>query len=230
MREVEGRTAPPQGRTALPPAGAAPPPTGATPAPTRTAGIGLPASVKSFNALAMYAFVVLGVPDGMIGTVWPDLRRGFGAPLGDLGIVLLVGTLGTLASSSVVGVLLGRVGVRGTVILGGAAGGLGAAGVVVSPVFWAFVLSGMFIGLAAGLLDGVVNTSTALAGRNRLLNVLHGCYGVGTAIAPLLVTAAVVVGQWRSAYGVLLAAEAALVVAWWLAGRRSSAANGAPEA
>ena len=164
----------------------------------------------------MYSFVVLGLPDGMIGTAWPALRRGFHVPLEDLGVVLLVGTLGALASSSVSGLVLARLGIRSTVMTAGAIAGLGATGMVLAPAFWAFVLAGTAIGVAAGLLDSAVNTAVALAGRNRLLNLLHGCYGVGTTIGPLVVTAAVLAGSWRPAYGVLLAVEAALVGGWWL--------------
>jgi len=45
------------------------------------------------------------------------------------------------------------------------------------------------IGVAAGFLDSSVNTAVALANRNRLLNMLHGCYGIGTTIGPLVITA-----------------------------------------
>jgi len=175
---------------------------------------------RAFGGLSMSAFVVLGLPDGMIGTAWPTLRRGFGAPLGDLGIFLLVGTIGGLASSSVAGLLLGRFGTRLTIMGGGLAGALGAAGILASTGFWPFALSGILIGVAAGLLDSAVNTSIALAGRNRLLNMVHGCYGVGTALGPLVVTGAVLAGSWRAGYGVVIVAELALVAGWAIAGRR----------
>ena len=145
------------------------------PAPPLT----LSGQAKTFDALAMYAFVVLGLPDGMIGTAWPAVRGGFHAPLEDLGIVLLVSTFGAIASSSVAGVLLGRLGIRRMIMLAGSIAALGAVGIIVSPVLWAFVLSGTGIGVAAGFLDSSVNTAVALANRNRLLNMLHGSYGIG---------------------------------------------------
>ena len=48
--------------------------------------------------------------------------------------------------------------------------------------------------------DGGLNTAVAPTGRQRLLNLLHGAYGVGTAIGPLVVTAAILTGSWRPAY------------------------------
>ncbi len=178
---------------------------------------------KSFDAMAMYAFVALGLPDGMIGTAWPAVRRGFHAPLEDLGIVLLVATFGAIASSSFAGLVLVRLGIKRMIMLAGTIAALGAMGIIVSPVLWAFVLSGTGIGISAGFLDSAVNTAVALAQRNRLLNMLHGCYGVGTTIGPLVITAALLAGSWRPGYGVLLAVELLMVAGWWLAGRRLEA-------
>jgi fucose permease len=173
--------------------------------------------------MAMYAFVALGLPDGMIGTAWPAVRRGFHAPLEDLGIVLLVATFGAIASSSFAGLVLVRLGIKRMIMLAGTIAALGAMGIILSPVLWAFVLSGTGIGIAAGFLDSAVNTAVALAQRNRLLNMLHGCYGVGTTIGPLVITAALLAGSWRPGYGVLLAVELLMVAGWWLAGRRLEA-------
>jgi len=38
--------------------------------------------------LALGSFVVLGLPDGILGTAWPSMRVTFGAPVGDLGLIL----------------------------------------------------------------------------------------------------------------------------------------------
>ncbi len=172
------------------------------------------------DAMAMYGFVALGLPDGMIGTAWPALRSGFGVPLDGLGIVLLVGTAGGVCSSSVAGLILARVGVRPTIMLAGAIAALGALGAVLSPAFWTFVLAGTAIGVTAGLLDSSLNATVALSGRNRLLNALHGSYGIGTTLGPLVVTAAILAVSWRPAYAFLLLVELGLVGGWWAAGRR----------
>ena len=176
------------------------------------------------DAMSMYAFVALGLPDGMIGTAWPAVRSGFGVPLDGLGVVLLVGTLGAVCSSSVSGLVVARLGIRPTVIVAGLVACLGAFGAIVSPAFWAFIVAGAAIGVTAGLMDSSLNTAVALAGRNRLLNVLHGWYGIGTTIGPLVVTAAILTASWRPAYAFLLVAEMVLVIGWWLVGRRGSPA------
>jgi fucose permease len=63
----------------------------------------------------------------------------------------------------------------------------------------------------------------ALTGRPRLLNLLHGAYGVGTAIGPLIVTAAILAGSWRPAYLVQVALDLALAGLWLRHRRRGPA-------
>ncbi|MFZ0187795.1 MAG: hypothetical protein WAL72_12740 [Streptosporangiaceae bacterium] len=36
------------------------------------------------DVLALGSFVVLGLPDGMLGTAWPSMRATFGVPVGAL--------------------------------------------------------------------------------------------------------------------------------------------------
>ncbi len=87
--------------------------------------------------------------------------------------------------------------------------------IATAPV-WAMVLIGaLLIGMAAGLLDTGLNTVIALSGRLRLLNMLHGAYGVGSAIGPLVVTAAILITSWRPAYFLLIALELLLAYGWW---------------
>jgi fucose permease len=190
------------------------------PTARRPVDLGSVGSRRFVDHMALYGFVALGFPDGMIGTAWPAMRTGFGVPLDGLGLVLLLGTAGAVCSSSVAGLVLARVGLRLTIILGGLIGALGALGVALAPAFWALLAAGTAIGITSGLLDSSLNTAVALAGRNRLLNALHGSYGVGTTIGPLVVTAAILIASWRPAYGVLLLLERGLVGGWWAAGRR----------
>jgi fucose permease len=70
------------------------------------------------------------------------------------------------------------------------------------------------------MMDGGLNTAIALTGRPRLLNLLHGFYGIGTALGPLVVTAAILIGSWRPAYIVLVAVDLAAAGSWIVHHRR----------
>jgi fucose permease len=163
--------------------------------------------------------VVLGLPDGMLGPAWPAMRQTFGAPIADLGLILLVTTAGSVAVTAFVGRLIRRLGVPALLSAAGVCAALGAAAFALAPGLWLVFGVTILVGVAAGMMDGGLNTAIGLAGRPRLLNLLHAAYGVGTTIGPLLVTAAIVTGSWRPAYAAL-AAFNLVMAALWLRQRR----------
>jgi fucose permease len=91
---------------------------------------------------------------------------------------------------------------------------VGGVGFAVAPALWLVLCVGPLTGAAAGMMDGGLNTAIALTGRPRLLNLLHGFYGIGTALGPLVVTAAILIGSWRPAYLVLVAVDLAAAGSW----------------
>lgn len=163
----------------------------------------------------LYSFVVLGLPDGMLGVAWPALRHGFGQPLASLGELLIGSLCGYLAVSSTAGWTLRRFGTS-AVLIGSAVTGCAGAGLFAATPWWAGLVAGaLLMGAAGGGLDAALNTVVALAGRTRLMNLLHAAYGVGAALGPLSVTAALAAASsWRAAYTFLFALEAILAVVW----------------
>jgi len=184
---------------------------------------------RSSDLLSLGSFVVLGLPDGMIGTAWPSMRLTFGVPVGDLGLILLIATAGSVLVTAFVGRLIQRMGVPALLAVSGSCAAVAAAGFALAPGLWLVLGVAVLAGAAAGMMDGGLNTAVALSGRQRLLNLLHGAYGIGTAIGPLIVTAAILIGSWRAAYLVLLVLD--LVIAGsWLHQRRRGGAVSAPAA
>jgi fucose permease len=96
----------------------------------------------------------------------------------------------------------------------GSLAALGYTGYAVAPGLWLVLSVSVLLGVSAGMMDGGLNTAVALTGRPRLLNLLHGAYGVGTAIGPLIVTAAILTGSWRPAYLVQVILDAVIAVLW----------------
>jgi fucose permease len=172
------------------------------------------ARVRAFDLLSAGSFVVLGLPDGIIGTAWPAMRRTFDAPVGDLGLVLVVATAGAVAVSAVVGSAVRRLGVPVLLGLAATLGTLGAVGFSLAPGLDTVIGFAFLLGLSSGSMDGGLNTAVGLSGRNRLLNLLHGAYGVGTAVGPLVVTAAIIAGSWRAAYLALAVVDLGVAGLW----------------
>ncbi|HUY30950.1 MAG TPA: MFS transporter [Acidimicrobiales bacterium] len=184
-------------------------------------------------ALSLAGFVVLGLPDGMWGTAWPAIRRTYGQPVGDLGLLLVAVTAGALLTSLTTARAVRRFGASASLASAAACGALAAGLLVAVRSWWAVVGAAFLIGATAGVLDAALNTLVAMSGRMRLLNMLHGAYGVGTALGPLVVTGALLLGSWRPAYAALLALEVLLGAGWLLAGprrARAGAGTAAPHA
>ena len=90
--------------------------------------------------------MVLGLPDGMLGTAWPSMRATFGAPVGDLGLILLLGTAGSVLVTAFVGTLIQRLGVPALLTVAGLCAAVGVTGYELAPglglVLGVSVLSG----------------------------------------------------------------------------------------
>jgi fucose permease len=175
---------------------------------------------RRFDLLSLGTFVAVGLPDGMLGTAWPAMRHSFGAPVGDLGLILLVNTVGSIAVSAFVGRLIHRLGVSALLAVAGLCAAVGGVGFAVAPALWLVLCVGPLTGAAAGMMDGGLNTAIALTARPRLLNLLHGFYGIGTALGPLVVTAAILAGSWRPAYLALVAVDLTAAGFWIVYHRR----------
>ena len=172
------------------------------------------AATRRSDALALGSFVVLGLPDGMLGTAWPSMRVTFGAPVSSLGLILLLATAGSVLVTAFVGRLIRRLGVPALLAVAGLCAAVGFAGFALALSLGLVLGLSVLTGAAAGLMDGGLNTAVALSGRARLLNLLHGAYGVGTAIGPLVVTAAILAGSWRLAYLVLTVLDLVIASCW----------------
>jgi fucose permease len=172
------------------------------------------AASRAFDLLSLASFVLLGMPDGMLGTAWPSMRASFGAPVSALGLILLVTTAGSVIVTAFVGPLIRRLGVPTLLAVAGLLAALGYTGYAVAPGLWLVLSVSVLLGASAGMMDGGLNTAVALTGRQRLLNLLHGAYGIGTAIGPLVVTAAILTGSWRPAYLTQVCLDLAMAVLW----------------
>jgi fucose permease len=175
---------------------------------------------RMFDRLGLGTFIIVGLPDGMLGTAWPAMRHSFGVPVGDLGLILLVNTLGSVLIAAFVGRLIQRLGISALLAVAGSCAALGGIGYAAAPGLWLILAIGPPLGAAIGMIDGGLNTAVALTGRPRLLNLLHGFYGIGTALGPLVVTAAILAGSWRPAYLFLTALDLAAAALWMVHHRR----------
>lgn len=179
-------------------------------APPGTAGAG-----RLLLLLAYLAFVSIGLPDGLLGVGWPSIAADFGTPTEAVGLLLTAATTGYLTSSVLAGFSVARLGV-GRLLAGSTALATTAlAGYAVAPGFGLMVACGFLLGLGSGAIDSGLNVYAASAFGPRHMNWMHACFGLGVALGPLTMTAALGAGlAWRWGYGTVASAELLLAVAF----------------
>jgi fucose permease len=165
--------------------------------------------------LVYAAFISLGLPDGILGAAWPQMRVHFDAHLNDNWPMLSLATCGGMLSSFTSGLLLRRIGIKGvllvttfltvTVILGYAA----------SPSLTVLTALSFFLGLSNGAVDAGLNHFAANHLSSRHMNWLHASWGVGVSLGTVVVSGALVAQRtWRSAYVVVAALQLCLGIAF----------------
>jgi fucose permease len=182
-------------------------------------------------ALAFAAFISLGLPDGLLGVAWPSIRRTFDLPLSQLGPLLGLIMAGYLVSSFLSGALVARWGV-GRLLLGSNLIVVAScAGYALAPRWPVMLTCGLLAGLGAGAIDAGINAYAAVHFAPRVVSWLHGSWGLGAALGPLVMTGVLAAGLvWRWGYAFVAIALTAMALAfartrdWWGGGPVASGA------
>ncbi len=164
--------------------------------------------------MAYAIFIVLGVPDGMLGVAWPSMQSTFGVAMGQMGVLLLASTGGFLLTSFSAGRLITKLGISNLLITSLIVRGLSLVAMGLAPSWWALVAAAFCFGVGSGAVDAGMNTYFAMNLSPRLMNWLHACFGLGATLGPLLMTSLLSAGlAWRWGY-VILGATHAVLALW----------------
>ena len=147
------------------------------------------------------AFISLGLPDSVLGVAWPTMRASLGQELASAGLITLVLTVGSALASFVGPRVLARWGTGPVVTVSGLLTGLALLGFALSPSFPLILLLAVPLGLGAGAVDARLNQFVAAHYSARHMNWLHGCWGVGATLGPLIMASALTGATgWRQGY------------------------------
>jgi fucose permease len=168
-------------------------------------------------ALIYLAFISLGLPDSVLGVAWPSMRVDLGQPLAAAGLVTLILTACSALSSLASAAVLNRLGTGVVVMLSGLLTGLGLLGFAFAPSLGWVLVCAVPLGLGAGSVDAGLNHFVADHYSSRHMNWLHGCWGVGATVGPVLMGAALVgTGGWQSGYRTIAVMQLALALLFLL--------------
>jgi fucose permease len=172
--------------------------------------------------LIYIAFISLGLPDGLLGVAWPEMRNSFSLPLDALGIILIGSTSGYLLSSFFNGFFIKTIGVAFLLSLSCFVTGLALIGYTVVPFWWLLPLLAVMAGLGAGAIDAGLNTYVEKHFNEGLMQWLHASFGVGVTIGPIIMSRGIKYSNsWRTGYiivggaQILLAAIFIITLSLW---------------
>ena len=172
-------------------------------------------------AIALVAFASLGLPDGVLGVAWPSIRRSFDLPPAQLGVLLASAMVGYVVSSFSSGVLVTRLGIGRLLFWSSVLMVANSLAYVVAPAWSVMVAAALLAGLGAGAIDAGINIFAAIHFTSRVVTWLHASYGVGAALGPLLMSAALMTSPgWRGGYAAIAAILAAMAIVFLLTRRR----------
>ena len=171
--------------------------------------------------LGYLGFIVLGLGDGVVGVAFPSLRAAFGIGPGGIGVVLAGSAAGYFIAGFAAGAVGRQIGIGRLLTFGALLVAAGFACEAAAPVLAILIVGAWLFGVGAGCLDAGLNAYVADRHTARHMNWLHGFYGVGTTIGPLLMTALLLRGVvWRAGYGALALGGLAIAGCYALTRRR----------
>ena len=151
-------------------------------------------------ALIYLAFISLGLPDSLLGSGWPVMHAELGVPVSYMGVVSMVISGGTIASSLLSDKLTRKLGTGGVTAASVLLTVLGLFGFSVSTKFWMLLAFAVPYGLGAGAIDAALNNYVALHYKARHMSWLHCFWGVGTIVSPVLMSYALSHTVWNDGY------------------------------
>lgn len=164
-------------------------------------------------AIIYVSFISLGLPDSLLGAVWPTMRADLAAPLPMAGMVSMISAGCTIISSLFSSRMVSRFGTGKVTLVSTAVTAVALVGYALAPSAWMLVLAAIPLGLGAGGVDAGLNNYVALHYEAKHMSWLHCFWGLGAMGGSLILSACIGLGAgWRSGYGVVIAIQTALVI------------------
>jgi fucose permease len=168
-------------------------------------------------SLIYAAYISLGLPDGIMGTAWPELRATFKVPLNANWPIYALGLAGGLISSLSTGALLKRSSIGRILLATTVLTSVSIAACAASPWFLLIPVFSFFLGLGNGAIDCALNHFAATHLSSRHMNWLHGFWGIGVSSGTLIVSGVFALGgSWRTACLCVALLQALLAVVFSL--------------
>ena len=173
--------------------------------------------VSLLLAIIYLAFIGLGLPDALLGAVWPMAVGEFQVPLSYAGIISMIITAGTIVSSLASDWLTRKLGTGLVTAISIGVTGAAAIGFSLSHSFWMLCVLAVPYGLGAGAVDAALNNYVALHYASRHMSWLHCFWGVGATVGPYIMGWVLSAQHgWRTGYSAVAMLQFALALVLFL--------------
>ena len=170
-----------------------------------------------------------GMQDGVAGAVIPYIEKQYSVGYAVVSTIFVTNAAGFILAAFVTNLIQARFGRARAYALAAGIMIMGLIIIACQPPFGAIVLSFLFLGFGEALNLALNNTFTAnLVNGTTILGIIHGSYGLGGTVAPLIATSMISRGiPWAHFYFVPLAVQlsAGTLAAWSFRGFGQEVAN-----
>ena len=146
-------------------------------------------------AVIYLAFISLGLPDSLLGSVWPTIYQEFNVPVSYAGAIFMIISAGTIFSSLQSDRLTKSLGTGKVTAFSVLMTAVALFGFSISHSYWMLVLWAIPYGLGAGSVDASLNNYVALHYKSHHMSWLHCMWGVGASLGPYIMSFALLNGQ-----------------------------------
>ncbi|MBX9138084.1 MULTISPECIES: sugar MFS transporter [unclassified Clostridium] len=164
-------------------------------------------------AVIYLAFISLGLPDSLLGSVWPTMYQEFNVPVSYAGAIFMIISAGTIFSSLQSDRLTKSFGTGKVTAFSVLMTAIALWGFSISSSYWMLISLAIPYGLGAGSVDASLNNYVALHYKSHHMSWLHCMWGIGASIGPYIMSFALVNGQtWNMGYLYISLIQVALTV------------------
>ncbi|KAK3203642.1 hypothetical protein GRF29_106g194569 [Pseudopithomyces chartarum] len=177
------------------------------------------------TSAAFWSFIVMGANDAAYGALIPYLQEYYNLTFVIISLVFLSPLVGYTASALLNNAIHLKFGQRGVAFLSPGCHIIAYVVIAVHPPYPVLVVVFMLAGFGNGLADAAWNAWIGnMSNANEVLGFLHGFYGLGAVLSPLIATTMITKGQrlpWYTFYYVMIGLAvielATSIAAFWSA-------------
>ena len=159
------------------------------------------------------SFISLGLPDSMLGAAWPMIYPTIGADVSMAGIISMTGCIGTVISSLSFSKISKHFSTKVITSFSIFITSLALFLMSKATSIYMMLPISLLLGLGGGCVDSALNNYVSLHYSTGAMSFLHGFWGVGTTIGPILLGVLIPLGYtWRTGYSCLSLIQAVILV------------------